>query len=623
MDDEVINSPQQLITIINNLIIDNNTNQVTPYIMRAVLTAMVNSMNTSNATAVSALPPLTFNQFTNQFALSIIDNLTAGGSNAVLSAEQGKVLKGLIDNGFRREMLIVNDDVYDIELANRNIYLYFNDTSGENCQINFTAAIADTFADSDEVLGFNGIVSPYTLIINDLDDIIFPNSGVGFYEIPRNSEFSLRRIESGKWTLTIRRYVTDGGSGGSEKATQGEVDDGTNDTKFVTPLTLKNQDYLATKQYVSDAVKSNLMLFPTTANSDIATYKKLVTNTADADYDDTAVDVSTGALTTTDVLISSLASEAGLLSGNPGVFEVSITGNIRRTSGTANGTFYFEVYHRDLAGTETLICTSDVTLEVSSATYIEFTAKALWDNGDFISTDRIVYKFYGNKAGVGSNPTFDFQFGGSNPVRSTVPVAATLLLEPIYDILDTKADLYSPVLTGTPTSPTPTTSAGIANKAYVDARIIAKKATDSTPVTGGTTEQILESILIPANTVAVGDIIRVFWGFNKTVSTGTTNVWLKHNTSNSLTGANQLSTSGTLLSGTRALSFQRHLNVRTGVIEHIPVSNTAAFENIAQSGVRETTPFDVTIDNWFLITGRNITQSADSLVCSNYIFEKL
>ena len=117
-----------------------------------------------------------------------------------------------------REMLIVNDDVYDIELANRYLYLFFNDTSGENGQINFTNAIADTFGDSDEILGFNGISSPYTLVINDIDDIIFPNSGVGFYEIPRNCEFSLRRIESGKWILTIRRYVTDSGSGGGAVA---------------------------------------------------------------------------------------------------------------------------------------------------------------------------------------------------------------------------------------------------------------------------------------------------------------------------------------------------------------------------------------------------------------------
>jgi len=130
-----------------------------------------------------------------------------------------------------------------------------------------------------------------------------------------------------------------------------------------------------------------------------------------------------------------------LLSGNPGTFEVSVTGNIRRTSGTANGTFYFEVYHRDSGGTETLICTSDVTTEVSSATYVEFSAKAVWNNGDFSTTDRIVYKFYGSKVGGGSNPTFDFQFGGTNPVRSTVPVAATLLLEPIYEALDNKQDV--------------------------------------------------------------------------------------------------------------------------------------------------------------------------------------
>jgi len=97
-DTTPISSPQDLIDIITNLIIDNNTNQVTPYIMRAVLITIVNAMQTSNATAITAAAPLNFNQFTNQFTLSIIDNLTAGGSNDVLSAEQGKILKGLVDS---------------------------------------------------------------------------------------------------------------------------------------------------------------------------------------------------------------------------------------------------------------------------------------------------------------------------------------------------------------------------------------------------------------------------------------------------------------------------------------------------------------------------------------------
>jgi len=185
-----------------------------------------------------------------------------------------------------------------------------------------------------------------------------------------------------------------------------------------------------------DDIPSNIILYPTTAVSDIATYYKLVIDVNDTSYDDVAVDVSTGALSTTDVLISSLASAQGIFSGNITGVNISVVGNIKRVSGTANGTFYFKIFHRDSSGTETLIGTSDVTSEVSSSTYVEFSASALILNENFNSTDRIVYKFYGNKVGGGSNPTFDFQFGGTAPVRILTPIPTSLVLTPIYESLE-------------------------------------------------------------------------------------------------------------------------------------------------------------------------------------------
>jgi hypothetical protein len=153
--------------------------------------------------------------------------------------------------------------------------------------------------------------------------------------------------------------------------------------------------------------------------------------------------------------------------------------------------------------------------------------------------------------------------------------------------------------------------------------IIAKKATDSSPVTGVTTEQILESISIPANTLAVGDIVRAFYAYNKSASAGTTNIRLRVNTANSLSGASLIASSGNVASGTRGQAFQRHINVRTGVLEHVSSSVTVAFENGGQSSARDTTTFDPTVNNWFLITCQNNTNSADSTVCPQYTFEKL
>jgi hypothetical protein len=172
---------------------------------------------------------------------------------------------------------------------------------------------------------------------------------------------------------------------------------------------------------------SNLILYPTTAASDIPTYFKLVSSITDPSFDAVAVNVSTGAITTTNQFISALATPANVIVGNPGVLNISTIGNIRRTSGTGNAEFYFEVWKRDLAGTETLITTSGNTPPVFNGVYAEFSATALWNDGIFLATDRIVLKFYANRVAGGSDPTYDFQFGGSIPVRSLVPLPLTVI----------------------------------------------------------------------------------------------------------------------------------------------------------------------------------------------------
>lgn len=173
---------------------------------------------------------------------------------------------------------------------------------------------------------------------------------------------------------------------------------------------------------------SNLTLYPTTAASDISGYSLLVTSISDPNYNTIAVNIPTGAITGTNQLIASLATTAGQLIGNPGEINVSTIGNIRRVSGTAMGIFYFEIYHRDILGIETLIGTSSNTSPIDLNTFAEFQSDALFNNGDWSVTDIIVLKFYGSRVGGGSNPSFQFQFGGSLPVRTIVPVPASVIL---------------------------------------------------------------------------------------------------------------------------------------------------------------------------------------------------
>ena len=183
---------------------------------------------------------------------------------------------------------------------------------------------------------------------------------------------------------------------------------------------------------------SNLVFYPTSAASDILGYSKIVTSITDPSYDSVAVDINTGGITGSDQLIASLATSANIIVGNPGLLNITTIGNIKRISGSGTAEFYFEVYKRDSLGVETLITTSSNTSPIVSAIYSQFSATALWNDGVFSDTDRIVLKFYGTKVGGGSSPTYNFQFGGSNPVRTTVPVPLnvipTVALDDLSDV---------------------------------------------------------------------------------------------------------------------------------------------------------------------------------------------
>jgi hypothetical protein len=199
-----------------------------------------------------------------------------------------------------------------------------------------------------------------------------------------------------------------------------------------------------TSHFISlEDLPSTLTLYPTTATSSIGGYNKLVSSITDPSYNTTAVDVTTGAITGTDQLIAGLITEPNQIVGNPGIFNMTTIGNIRKTSGSGAAEFFFRVYKRDAGGTETLILQSDNTQPIDSAIYVEFNASGLWNDGVFISTDRIVIKFYGTKVGGGSNPTYDFQFGGTSPIRSIVPVPLNVLpvisLDGLSDVVITGA----------------------------------------------------------------------------------------------------------------------------------------------------------------------------------------
>jgi hypothetical protein len=183
-----------------------------------------------------------------------------------------------------------------------------------------------------------------------------------------------------------------------------------------------------TSHFISlEDLPSTLVFYATSATSSIGGYNKLVTSITDPIYNQTAVDITTGHITGTDQFIAGLISEPNQIIGNPGIFNLTTIGNIRKTNGSGSAEFFFRIYKRQVNGTETLILQSNNTQEITTTIYSEFYVRGLWNSDTFITSDRIVIKFYGTKVGGGSDPIYDFQFGGTNPVRTIVPVPLNVI----------------------------------------------------------------------------------------------------------------------------------------------------------------------------------------------------
>lgn len=184
-------------------------------------------------------------------------------------------------------------------------------------------------------------------------------------------------------------------------------------------------DELEVKKADVSLLQANINFYATTASSPVTGYNKLVTSVDDADFDTTAVDVSTGTVTSAETLIASLASDTNVIDGSVSGITITTLGEIRRTSGNGMGRFWFEVYKRDSGGTETLLATSPKTEYIQEETYTQLFDAVFVSSGTVAATDRVVLKFYGQTDN--QDAVFDFRFGGNNPIRSLFPVAVSVI----------------------------------------------------------------------------------------------------------------------------------------------------------------------------------------------------
>lgn len=178
-----------------------------------------------------------------------------------------------------------------------------------------------------------------------------------------------------------------------------------------------------------DMLTSNITLYSTTGATDIPGYFKLVASTHDPDYPTSPIDIIIDPVSGTSQYLCSLVAEPGLFVGNPGILNITTLGYIKKISGNKNqnANFYFETYKMDSGNTETYIGKSTNTADVTiTGQYLQFNAYMLFDDGTFLITDRIVLKYYANYV-TQIGGVFSFQFGGSFPVRTFIPVPVSVI----------------------------------------------------------------------------------------------------------------------------------------------------------------------------------------------------
>jgi hypothetical protein len=340
------------------------------------------------------------NETTNQIKIQKIGlfNSPEGDYNYIEVSEGDWYFK----NAYTDRNFVINSE----RLTSQKSYLLPDENSAIQC---FNGVDSDKIAENFMSYSANG-----TIIFTDP----YPSFLAGYIVHVIDGTTTIGGVDYTSGALVYRFYngtdwiSTDMNAGGGATKTSDLINDGDDGNPFISLLDLP----------------SNIIFYPTNVASDISGYVKIVTSITDPSYNTTAVDVSTGAITTTSQLISSLATSPNIIVGNPGVFNITTIGNIRRTSGSGTASFYFQVYKRTSGGTETLIATSANTIPVlDSGTYVEFSSTAIWDDGIFLDTDRVVMKYYANRIAGGSNPTYQFQFGGVTPVRTLVPIPLSVV----------------------------------------------------------------------------------------------------------------------------------------------------------------------------------------------------
>lgn len=149
---------------------------------------------------------------------------------------------------------------------------------------------------------------------------------------------------------------------------------------------------------------------------------------------------------------------------------------------------------------------------------------------------------------------------------------------------------------------------------------VTKDITDSTALTGTIAITLMKSILIPANTFATGDIVKILSRAIRSTATGSASNLFYINTTNSLTGA---TLTASQINTTRFYAMERNLYIKsTTISETINVSTNINSDNAAASIVANANlNIDWTVNQYIIAAFQN-SAVGDSTVMSSLIIQK-
>jgi hypothetical protein len=250
--------------------------------------------------------------------------------------------------------------------------------------------------------------------------------------------------------------------------------------------------------------------------------------------------------------------------------------------GTITGTLSSQL---DLQAALNAKITSNSSITPGTATKVTYDAKGLVTSGTAITASDLPFGIDASKIGTGTVDDTEFEFldGVTGYIQTQINSK--------YDASNPSGYITSAALP-------------IINKI---------KITDGTAVTGTTANTLTDSILIPANTVAVGDILSIRNRVRKTGTAGLLSVRAYINTSAAIGGANVAISSNANTS--RFSQMVRQLAVKSSTnTESFPVAGV--FTDDAQTGtVVVSSNIDWTVDQYLVISVQN-TSAADSTVSS-------